>query len=375
MTMTELVLTQEDQHLASPPFTTYLSRNVQMALTFRSVPDARPRRAIQVKSQTQRTPLTPSCPITGSVTDNASHEHDVSPHTELSLSPSAGYRHCACSFCKAKSKPAFSRVRDESPNHQHNDVKPPRVNQAYTPSTTSSKCCSPSHAVQSLGEPRTLVEVQELFVRGCSSDESAPRLPWWNGSLKNELWTITSRIIELNQRGYLTINSQPAVNGVKSEHEIYGWGQKGGYVYQKAYVEFFVSPDHLPTLIQRLGCRPHFTFVAANEAGDLQTNLPTSRRGDRCSNVVAWGVFPDCEIVQRTVIDLVSFVQWKEEALELWRLWGLGYPEASKARALLEAISKEWYLVNVVNDDYHDADGLFAFFEEKEGRSTQDELR
>ncbi|KAF9937074.1 hypothetical protein BGZ67_001685 [Mortierella alpina] len=185
--------------------------------------------------------------------------------------------------------------------------------------------------------------------------------------------TIADRIVELNQCGYLAIDSQPAVNGVKSDHDIYGWGLKSGYVYQKAYVEFFISPHQLPALIQRLGRKPHFTFVAANKSGDLQTNIPFSRTSDRCSNVITWGVFPDCEIVQKTVVDLDNFVKWKEEALEVWSQWAHGYPEASEARILLETIGEEWYLVNVVNDDYHDPEGLFTFFEED--RSAQEELR
>ena len=39
----------------------------------------------------------------------------------------------------------------------------------------------------------------------------------------------------LNQAGYLTINSQPRVNGAPSNDATFGWGRPGGYVYQKAY--------------------------------------------------------------------------------------------------------------------------------------------
>ncbi len=113
--------------------------------------------------------------------------------------------------------------------------------------------------------------------------------------------------------------------------------------------------------------------MAANRSGDLQTNIPYSRTGERCSNVVTWGVFPNCEIVQKTVVDLASFVEWKEEALELWCRWAYCYPEASDARTLLEAIGKEWYLVNVMNDDYHDPESLFTFLSEH--RSVQYGLR
>ena len=37
----------------------------------------------------------------------------------------------------------------------------------------------------------------------------------------------------MNERGFLTINSQPAVDGVKSNDPVHGWGPKNGYVYQK----------------------------------------------------------------------------------------------------------------------------------------------
>lgn len=112
--------------------------------------------------------------------------------------------------------------------------------------------------------------------------------------------------------------------------------------------------------------------MAANKSGDLQTNIPYSRTGGRCSNVVTWGVFPNCEIVQKSVIDLTSFVEWKEEALAVWLRWAHCYPEASAVRTLLETIGENWYLVNVVNDDYHDSEGLFTVFEEE--CSAQDEL-
>ncbi len=37
----------------------------------------------------------------------------------------------------------------------------------------------------------------------------------------------------MNELGYLTINSQPAVDGAPSDDPTYGWGPKNGYVYQK----------------------------------------------------------------------------------------------------------------------------------------------
>ena len=40
-------------------------------------------------------------------------------------------------------------------------------------------------------------------------------------------------LISINRQGILTINSQPRVNGVRSTDPVHGWGNPGGYVYQK----------------------------------------------------------------------------------------------------------------------------------------------
>lgn len=42
---------------------------------------------------------------------------------------------------------------------------------------------------------------------------------------------------------------QPRVNAAASDDATFGWGGPGGYVYQKAYVECFASPDHLKALM------------------------------------------------------------------------------------------------------------------------------
>lgn len=37
-----------------------------------------------------------------------------------------------------------------------------------------------------------------------------------------------------------TVGSQPAVDGARSDDPVHGFGPKGGYVFQKSFVEFFV---------------------------------------------------------------------------------------------------------------------------------------
>ena len=61
--------------------------------------------------------------------------------------------------------------------------------------------------------------------------------------MHSETGSIQVSLLALISRGYLTINSQPRVNGAASSDKKLGWGKPGGYVYQKAYVELFVSPE------------------------------------------------------------------------------------------------------------------------------------
>lgn len=161
----------------------------------------------------------------------------------------------------------------------------------------------------------------------------------------------------MNERGYLTINSQPAVDGARSDDKVHGWGPTGGYVYQKAYLEFFVAPELLSPLIRRIEKDPRITYYAVNKQGDLRTN--THSEGP---NAVTWGVFPGKEIIQPTIVEAVSFIAWKDEAFELGCQWANLYPEGSPSRALLRNIMDTSYLVNIVANDFKDGMAIFEPF-------------
>ena len=51
----------------------------------------------------------------------------------------------------------------------------------------------------------------------------------------------------------LACASQPKVNGAPSTDKMFGWGGAGGYVFQKAYMEFFVDPETFTLLMVRSG--------------------------------------------------------------------------------------------------------------------------
>jgi len=54
---------------------------------------------------------------------------------------------------------------------------------------------------------------------------------------------ILPHLIKLTERGWWTVGSQPAVDGALSSDEVVGWGPRGGWVFQKAFAEFFVQSE------------------------------------------------------------------------------------------------------------------------------------
>lgn len=56
---------------------------------------------------------------------------------------------------------------------------------------------------------------------------------------------IIRHLERLTEKGWWTVGSQPAIDGASSSDEVVGWGPKGGYVYQKCFVEFFVEKEEV----------------------------------------------------------------------------------------------------------------------------------
>jgi hypothetical protein len=97
------------------------------------------------------------------------------------------------------------------------------------------------------GNPTTFEDIAQLFSKFCLGQLSA--LPWSDQAPARETTVIAKQLSQINEMGFLTINSQPAVDGAKSEDKAFGWGPANGYVYQKAYLEFFVNPTLLSLLL------------------------------------------------------------------------------------------------------------------------------
>lgn len=196
------------------------------------------------------------------------------------------------------------------------------------------------------GHPETFADLVTVFRDFCSA--KIAELPWCEVPIQLESGQISKELSSLLDRGYLTINSQPMVNGAPSDDPSYGWGGPGGRVYQKAYVEFFCQKPALTPLLERLAGNPSLSYYVIDQEGTQETNVL-----DGAINAVTWGVFPNKEIIQPTVVDPESFLIWKDEAFLLWhREWRDLYPKDSKSYQLLSEIPSQLVLVNVVDNDF-----------------------
>ncbi|KAH6832198.1 methylenetetrahydrofolate reductase 2 [Perilla frutescens var. hirtella] len=203
---------------------------------------------------------------------------------------------------------------------------------------------------------KTLEDIHQKFANFCLGKSRCS--PWSEvDGLQAESRIINEQLININLKGFLTINSQPAVNGAKSETPYIGWGEAGGYVYQKAYLEFFCSPVSLNAVVNKCRGFPSISYMAVNKEGFFVSNVKNTY-----VNAVTWGVFPAKEITQPTVVDAATFMIWKDEAFELWsRGWANLYPETDPSRKLLEEVKSTYYLVSLVDNDFVHG-GLFAVF-------------
>jgi methylenetetrahydrofolate reductase (NADPH) len=245
------------------------------------------------------------------------------------------------------------------------------------------------------GQPREEKDLAKLFEGYVQGEVRS--LPWSDEPLSLESDAIKTELARVNAAGYLTINSQPAVNGAPSTDPVFGWGGKKGYVYQKAYVEFFCTPRKVEQLIERieksfpmityhvvdakvrlLFLFPLFFFfvfpvwiIIARPPNAhrgffffffLQGNLRSNSPSDS-PNAVTWGVFPGKEIIQPTIVDANSFLAWKDEAFELWNQWSKRYPGDADATDFLRSCVDGMCLVNIVDNDFVAGNVFEIFFD------------
>jgi len=185
------------------------------------------------------------------------------------------------------------------------------------------------------GKTCTKIEdVVQVFVNYISG--KIKKFPFCEGSLATETSEISDILVEMNKSKMFTINSQPKVNGAKSDDVKFGWGPAGGYVYQKQYIEFFLPHDLMEPLAKFLSNHSSITYQALNFKGEKFQNV-----NDDDVNAVTWGVFQNQEIKQPTVVDHRAFEIWKNEVFPIWMDTWAGIYKARTDKKLGEIPAEE----------------------------------
>ncbi|KAL2315251.1 Methylenetetrahydrofolate reductase [Schizosaccharomyces pombe] len=214
----------------------------------------------------------------------------------------------------------------------------------------------PSEALKLWGYPVDESDITSLFQKHIMSDISA--IPWIDEPVEVETKTIAKYLLKLNGNSWWTVGSQPAVNGAPSTDPVFGWGPKGGRVFQKAFVECFVNGKDLKDFITKWHDNPQVTYYAGNNKSEFLTNAPKDG-----ASAVTWGVYPGREIIQSTIIAEVSFKAWLSESFQVWGEWANLYSKNTPSRKLLENCINDRWLVTVIHHDFMDKNGLWKVLE------------
>ena len=98
--------------------------------------------------------------------------------------------------------------------------------------------------------PQGPADITAICLRFLSSE--TPSWPFSPTPLSLESQHILPHLTRLARAGWWPVGSQPAVDGQRSDDPVFGWGPANGYVFQKAFVEFFVGIDAVERLEKRV---------------------------------------------------------------------------------------------------------------------------
>lgn len=249
---------------------------------------------------------------------------------------------------------------DEFPNGRFGDSNSPAYGEidGYGPNLKLHS----TKVVDTWGSPESIRDIVGVFVDYLSNKIAV--LPWVDSELSPETALIQEELFELNQRGWFTLASQPAVDGCPSSDKILGWGPATGRLFQKSFVEFFVpkkqwTEELLPRLAADIDDHT-ITYFCGDAQGDIVSNLPVGQHAHNSKTAVTWGVFPSKEVLQPTIIDYESFKAWNEEAFLLWLEWARCYKRSSKSYEVLNSVYNDYYLVSMVHHNFKDEYGLWT---------------
>ncbi|KAJ5908577.1 Methylenetetrahydrofolate reductase 2 [Penicillium taxi] len=257
---------------------------------------------------------------------------------------------------------------DDFPNGRWGDARSPAFGEidGYGPSLHVTSVV----ARKLWGHPVDHSDINTLFRRHVSGE--LYMIPWSEGGaeegsagLNPETELIRPELLKLiDGRGWWTLASQPAANGVRSDDPIFGWGpQREGFVFQKPFVEFFCPNKDFTTILKPLFEKhghEKLTWFATNGKGEFESSLPVSSddvdpeelNPEGGANAVTWGVFRGKEILTPTIIEEVSFRAWGEEAFRIWDEWRRIYHRGSATERFLDSSKDDSWLVCVVGQQF-----------------------
>lgn len=250
---------------------------------------------------------------------------------------------------------------DEFPNGRWGDSRSPAFGDIDL-SASQLLRQSPKRAYELWGSPLSLTQLTDIIIQYLNGEVKT--LPWSDGPIGDDTAVMKDALIDLNRKGLLTLNSQPALSAVRSNDKLHGWGPKNGFVYQKQYLEFLVHKDRAKNLLTKVEShnaknpQSVITYYAVDKAGNFSTN---TKNDD--INAVTWGVFPGEEIVQPTIVEKVSFLAWKDEVYSLLLEWvNIFHSKAireleseetiNKFSEFMTSFSENYLLCNFVNNDF-----------------------
>ncbi|KAF8823798.1 hypothetical protein HHX47_DHR9000107 [Lentinula edodes] len=166
------------------------------------------------------------------------------------------------------------------------------------------------------GNPQSLDDLTALFLKYLHSDIDTT--PFSSDPILDESKLILPHLRKLTERGWWTVGSQPAVDGIDSSDPVVGWGPRNGYVFQKSFVEFFCTEEDVNMIEKKVA-----------EKGDGWVHYYAANS--------------------------------KEEAFSIWLDWASFYRPDSLERKLLESVHNERFLVNIIHHDFKVEEALWTF--------------
>lgn len=251
---------------------------------------------------------------------------------------------------------------DEFPNGRYGDARSPAFGELD--GYGASLKVAPEEATRLWGAPVDEDDIAELFAAYVSGKLSC--IPWCDIPVWDETVQLLPTLLRLNQpkreggKSWWTVGSQPAVDGIDSGDPTFGFGPSNGFIFQKSFVELFVTDAEKEALVKAIdaSAAPVTYFAGTCDPETFETNVEANGL-----NAVTWGVFPGKEVAQSTIIEEQSFRAWCEEAFAIWSEWELLFPARSATRKLLRSIHDTRWLVTVVHHDYKDPDALWKLLD------------